>query len=88
MLQYYTPVALKDNWERLKQPVKGALYSHDFDNGMKLMEHSYVGNWFVNAVIRMIRFLDNGKGVHFAWVGDYSVDEIIRQIRTELTKRR
>lgn len=44
------------------------IYSHDFDNGLKLMEHSWIGNEFVNAIYSCI--LDNPLRV--AWIGDYS----------------
>ncbi len=41
MGQYYKPICLdnelKEQW----------VYSHDYDNGLKLMEHSYVSNNFV-----------------------------------------
>ena len=43
-------------------------YSHNYNNGLKLMEHSWVGNNFVNAVLSHIK--DNPMRV--AWVGDYS----------------
>ena len=41
MGQYYKPV----NTETLEH-----LYSHDYDNGLKLMEHSYQRNDFVTTV--------------------------------------
>ena len=44
------------------------VYSHCFDNGLKLMEHSWIGNNFVNAVLHEIE--DNPTRV--AWIGDYS----------------
>lgn len=46
------------------------LYSHNYDNGLKLMEHSYVGNNFVNAVVSQI--VDNLERI--AWMGDYAND--------------
>ena len=53
--------------------IEATLYSHDFDNGLKLMEHSYIGNGFVQAVMRMIDICDEFKeGVPFVWCGDYS----------------
>ena len=39
--QYYTPVNI-DTMEWVK--------SHDYGNGSKLMEHSYIGNNFVEAI--------------------------------------
>ena len=48
------------------------LYSHDYGNGLKLMEHSYIGNNFVNAVASLI--WETPKRV--AWIGDYSDDYV------------
>lgn len=45
--------------------------------GAKLMEHSYIGNWFCNSVLADIA--KNGK-TRIAWVGDYAEDEEIREI--------
>jgi hypothetical protein len=45
--------------------------SWDYDNGAKLMEHSYVGNDFVNAAINM---LNQHNGSRFVWCGDYQED--------------
>lgn len=70
MGQYYFPCILKKNWKLAKQPVKMSLYSWDFDNGMKLMEHSYVGNRFVMSVLYLLAH--TFKGLPFAWVGDYA----------------
>lgn len=73
MGQYYTPVILEDDWKEQKQPVKATLKCYDYDNGAKLMEHSYVHNNFVGAAMRMIDLFDKDKtGVKFAWVGDYA----------------
>jgi hypothetical protein len=66
MGQYYKPVILKDN----KRTVKNWMYSHDFDNGLKLMEHSYIGNTFVNAFESQL--INNPQRV--AWAGDYADD--------------
>lgn len=61
MGQYYIPV-LKDNNGNFT-----AFYSHAYDNGLKLMEHSYVRNNFVNAVCN--RLFKNPHNV--CWQGDY-----------------
>lgn len=47
------------------------LYSHEYDNGLKLMEHSYIGNNFVNAVLSQIF----KKAMRIAWIGDYARDD-------------
>lgn len=47
------------------------LSPHDFGNGAKLMEHSYIGNSFLNAVESL---LSDGGGWHgdpLVWAGDY-----------------
>jgi hypothetical protein len=73
MGQYYFPILLKKNWKLSKQPVLMTLYSHDFDNGLKLMEHSYVGNNFVRSVQYVLA--NYGNDLHFVWCGDYA-DEV------------
>ena len=73
MGQYWVPIILKENWESKEQPIKASLKSYDYGSGSKLMEHSYVANRLVNAVMRMIDLYDkHGDGVTFAWVGDYA----------------
>lgn len=62
MGQYYIPTIIDDN-ENIQ-----TLYSHDFNSGLKIMEHSWVGNDFVNAVYSLIH--NSAKRV--AWIGDYS----------------
>ena len=63
MGQYYIPY-LKD----LKSGAEQCLNSHHFDSGLKLTEHSWIGNHFCNAVLNLIK--DNPKVV--AWIGDYA----------------
>ena len=61
MGQYYMPVIKRGN--KLRR-----VYSHEFDNGLKLTEHSYVGNDFVNVVANDL--VDNPANLY--WVGDYA----------------
>lgn len=61
MGQYYMPVLQEER--KLYR-----VYSHDFDNGFKLTEHSYIGNKFVNVVCNYI--VDNP--VNLWWCGDYA----------------
>lgn len=63
MGQYYTPILMGKRYG-----VQGTLYSHEYDNGLKLMEHSYLGNNFVNAVLRKI----DHQPMRIAWMGDYA----------------
>lgn len=65
MGQYYTPIIKRsnNNFE--------TYYSHDYNNGLKLMEHSYIGNNFVDTVLKQ---LYNNPG-RLAWVGDYAEND-------------
>lgn len=69
MGQYFKPCVLKKNYKNVKQPVISGLYSHEFGNGLKLMEHSWVGNNFVRAAMQLIA---KYKGYPFVWCGDYA----------------
>ena len=62
MGQYYKPLLISDDG------TKQTAYSHDYGSGLKLMEHSWVGNNFVNAVLYNI---DNNPQ-RLAWIGDYA----------------
>lgn len=64
MGQYYKPVILADN----KKTIKAFLYSWDYSNGNKLMEHSWQGNNFVGAFETLIH--KNPQRV--VWAGDYA----------------
>jgi hypothetical protein len=66
MGQYYKPINLD------KQQY---VYSHDFGNGLKLMEHSYVGNNFVNVVEGLIAEGGAWHGDRIVWAGDYAEPE-------------
>jgi len=62
MGQYYRPTNI-DKFE--------SLYSHDFDNGLKLMEHSYIKNTFVKAVERLLSPKGPWHKCRLCWAGDY-----------------
>lgn len=66
MGQYYKPISIDK---------KQFVYSHDFGQGLKLMEHSYLGNDLVRAVEGLIA--KNGKwyGDKIVWAGDYADKE-------------
>ena len=61
MGQYYTPVIIKN--DKIK-----TFNCYDYDNGAKLMEHSYLRNNFVEAVVKQLF----NKKARLAWVGDYA----------------
>ena len=62
MGQYYIPTLIAEDG------TASTLYSHQYDNGLKLMEHSYIGNRFVNAVLTQLW----KHPMMVAWIGDYS----------------
>lgn len=66
MGQYYKPISLTRNQH---------LYSHDYDNGLKLMEHSWVGNYFVNTVMSLLKRSGAWYNNRIVWAGDYADDE-------------
>jgi hypothetical protein len=66
MGQYYKPVNLDK---------KEFLYTHDFGSGLKLMEHSYIGNGIMNAVENMIIPDGDWYKNRLVWAGDYAEGE-------------
>lgn len=67
MGQYYHPISLEK---------KQSLYSHDYGNGLKLMEHSWIGNNFVGVVERLIAKGGAWFGTRIVWAGDYADPEV------------
>ena len=67
MGQYYLPTLQDVNGDGSFK----TFHSHDYDNGLKLMEHSYIGNNFVAAVLSEL--VD--KPMALWWLGDYAEDE-------------
>ena len=82
MGQYYKPSILKTNYKLAKNPVEVALYSWDFSNGLKLMEHSWAGNNLVGAFIHLIGENSPYYGKPCVWAGDYA-DDFTSQMVTE-----
>lgn len=66
MGQYYYPVELEK---------KEHLYSHDFGNGLKLMEHSWLDNNFVQAVEMLLVEGGRWDKHKIVWAGDYADPE-------------
>lgn len=66
MGQYYYPI----NVDKMQY-----VYSHDFDNGLKLMEHSYIGNDLMNAVEALLTPLGSWHKCRLVWAGDYADGE-------------
>ena len=73
MGQYYKCIVLKKDWKETQKPILAALSPYDFDNGAKLMEHSYVCNNYVSAFMHMVHELDKDRsGLPCVWCGDYA----------------
>ena len=66
MGQYYFPISL-DKGE--------SLCSHDYDNGLKLMEHSWLNNKFVKTVESLLAPGGVWHKTRLAWAGDYADPE-------------
>lgn len=64
MGQYYFPIILQKKNNGYSSQ---CFYSHMYGNGLKLMEHSYICNNFVETVLSQLY----KKPGHLAWVGDY-----------------
>ena len=66
MGQYYYPIILSKDSRIIRWA-----YSHDFGCGLKLMEHSYVGNRLVNIIISKLI-----GPRRIIWAGDYADNEL------------
>ena len=64
MGQYYKAALLAEN----KTTILKSFLSWTYDNGSKLMEHSYIGNNFVGAVESALL----NKPQRIVWAGDYA----------------
>lgn len=73
MGQYYYPVSIEK---------KEHVCSHDYGNGLKLMEHSYVGNNFMKVVERLISKGGRWFGDRIVWAGDYADNEVVDGVET------
>jgi len=77
MGQYYKGIILNEN----AKTVKCFIDPHSCGNGAKLMEHSYIGNNFVEAIENLIA----NTPQRIVWAGDYA-DEC-KQRKTNLYDR-
>lgn len=74
MGQYYKGAILsRDSIKNEKINVVKSFNCYSFDNGAKLMEHSYVGNLYVNAYEKQLA--ECFYGSPFVWIGDYAEDK-------------
>lgn len=70
MGQYYCGVILGNSLSKKKIVIKKSFYPYHYDNGAKLMEHSYVNNYYVKAF--EFELANDFYQSHFVWVGDYA----------------
>lgn len=83
MGQYYKAVSLDD---------RTYLFPHDYVgerkegvNGLKLLEHSYIGNWMLNAVENLIKRGGRWFGHRIVWAGNYAdIEKERNEERVEL----
>lgn len=68
MGQYYTPILLTMTGRRR---AIGNFCAYDYDNGKKLMEHSYLGNKLVESVVAFMMSCDEFAPT-VVWLGDYA----------------
>jgi hypothetical protein len=72
MGQYYKVVILADEKIDGKEYIRVWFNPSDYGNGMKLMEHSYVGNKFVGHIESLIRPEGILYKSRIVWAGDYA----------------
>ena len=70
MGQYYMPCIMAETADGYQIT---SYYSHDYNNGLKLMEHSYIGNRFADKIMDAIRRAGTAR---FAHIGDYWGDYV------------
>jgi hypothetical protein len=73
MGQYYRPCFIVEHEEALA--VIAALDPHDYDEGGKLMEHSWLKNEFVKTVEQLLSPEGDYHGFQIVWAGDYAKEE-------------
>ena len=66
MGQYYKPISLDK---------KEYVYSHAYNNGLKLMEHSYIGNSFMKVIENLLAKNGRWYKTRLVWAGDYADNE-------------
>ena len=75
MGQYYKVVFLAEKEENKKDFIR-IYICVDFGNGMKLTEHSYINNEFVNAIEYLLSPEGSFYKSRIVWAGDYADPEI------------
>lgn len=76
MGQYYKGIFLGEKpQEGQHEEVVAWMYSHTYNNGLKLMEHSYQGNNFVSTFEKGLTRRGKFYKSRVVWGGDYADDE-------------
>lgn len=75
MGQGYKAIILAAEPHKGKEVIRTWLDPHAHDNGYKLMEHSYIGNNFVEALEYLISPLGMFYKSRIVWCGDYADQE-------------
>ena len=70
MGQYYFPIILSENGK-----IIAWMDAHEYANGLKLMEHSFVGNNFVCTFEFELTPLGKYHRSRVVWAGDYADQE-------------
>ncbi len=74
MGQYYKAIILEDkDTDDAPEVIAGCLESWTYNNGAKLMEHSWIGNEFVERV--EAKLINQYDGRRIVWAGDYADPE-------------
>ena len=74
MGQYYLTIFLAEK-QGDKEVVRAYMCAHDFCNGVKLMEHSYMNNRFMRAVEYQLSPDGYFTNTRLVWAGDYADPE-------------
>lgn len=74
MGQYYLPIFLDDKLDT-DEKILAFMSPHKYENGLKLMEHSWLKNDFVNTVERLLSPRGKYSKKRLVWAGDYADDE-------------
>ena len=73
MGQYFKAIVLgNEPKEGEQEVVKSWVYSHEYDNGLKLMEHSYQGNIYVSTFEKELTRRGTNYKSRVVWAGDYA----------------
>lgn len=73
MGQYFKAIVLgNEPKEGEQEVVKSWVCSHEYDNGLKLMEHSYQGNIYVSTFEKELTRRGTNYKSRVVWAGDYA----------------